>query len=293
MSMSLHITRQLPSHFARDFKPERRLLAQLLAFAKTNGQGTIQKISEATSIPTGRYTGKVEPMIFYAMGMGLLIASKEDKTWDLRLSPLGVLVLKEDPYLSERVSLWLMHLMMCRPLNTPDLIGVVDPWFALFSLGEMRLGTVFTALDYWAFLKERMGESTYLQAMAGVILRSYEEDSCLGLIHAISSQDNEGSQRYMRNPAPLDIELFPVYTAYFFLLWDEFFIANRQIHLDEFLHSTRMLNVLNWTRDNAQTWLDWAVDKGVLQLDRQTGDSLVLRTCTTNTVLDAIYSELI
>ncbi len=292
--MQESIVSTLPVGFAKDFKPELRLISQLLRFAQVQGQGDKETISKATGIPTGDKTGKVEPMIFYAIGMGLIQAEKIAMNWQLKLTPLGAVVLAEDPYLSEPLSLWIMHLMLCRPLvNSKNEEGIADPWFALFALGETRLGLQFGQEEFWLFLKERYGDNSYLKAMAGLILRSYEEDSCLGFTQAIKSIQHSQRTLFSRNSAPQKEEFFPVYTTFLFLLWDEFFPTTKQISFDELCRCTRLLEILYWTRNEAQNWLNWIADHGVVQLDRQTGDILILRTSSTVDVLGNLYSELI
>lgn len=286
--------KSLPLSFMQGFKPERRFISLLLKFTQSNGRGDKHKISTETRIPTGKSTGKVEPTINYAVGMGLINAKKDAKEWILTLTLFGELVLKKDEYLSDNVTLWLMHLMLCRAVNQSDFVtlseGVVDPWFTLFALSEIRLGRKFTLSDYGTFMEERFGANTSRINMCKVILGSYAEDGCFGLIKAI---EFNSSGQYMRNQAPLEVELYPVYSAYLFLLWDEFYPNEKQLSLNDIFQRTRMLSVMCWNNQCAKPWLDWMVDNGLLQLDRQTGETLALRTVNTIDVIDNIYSELI
>lgn len=66
----------LPLSFPQSFLPDRDLLARLLRFTAQGGSGS-KDISAETGIPTGASTGKVEPMIRYAGGMGLIKAEKD------------------------------------------------------------------------------------------------------------------------------------------------------------------------------------------------------------------------
>lgn len=292
--MANTVLQTLPLSFTQDFRPERRLLSQLLYFTRDHGEGDKHQISELTGIPTGKSTGKVEPMIYYAIGMGLILANRDKGYWSLKLTILGQQLLSEDPYLSEEVSLWLIHLMLSRP--SPDKekngssVGVVRPWFSLFSLSHTRLGITFTANDYENFMGECFGSSTSRKKMCKVTLSSYEEDSCLGLTNALLLKKN-GS--YERQKAPFKKEFYPTYTACFFLLWDEFFLEEKQLSLNEFFECTRMLYAMHWSEQESKPWVDWMVDQGRLQLDRQTGETLALRTTDTMNVLNDIYSELI
>lgn len=279
----------------QDFKPERMLIAKLMAFARDDGCGDKYYISNHTGIPTGQSSGKVEPIIYYATGMGLIKSNKKGSEWQLKLTVLGNVVLNEDPFLSERVSLWLLHLMLCRPLaeDSSNQVVVAPPWHILFVKGVSRMGARFSAADYLSFMKECFGDSSNRKGMVNVILKSYLEDSCLGLTRALSVIAAGNEEFYTRNCAPKDIEFFPAYTAYLIVLWEEFYPEREQLQLEELFQNTGILVTLNWSRNDAKGWLDWAADHGVLQLDRQTGQTLALRTASLRHVLESIYSELI
>ena len=87
----------IPLYFTQTFLPDRALIARLLAFASSNSCGTKEQISEATGIPTGASSGKVEPMIYYSMSMGIISASREDGIWHLNLTPVGKNSLRRRP----------------------------------------------------------------------------------------------------------------------------------------------------------------------------------------------------
>ncbi|WP_180780528.1 hypothetical protein, partial [Vibrio parahaemolyticus] len=174
--------------------------------------------------------------------------------------------------------------------TTVQAVGIVDPWFTLFALSEARLGRSFTSYEYGTFMEERFGATDKRRKMGAVILGSYNEDSCLGLTKAI---EVDASGSIARNKAPQDIELYPAYSAYLFLLWDEFFPKEKQLSLNELFQRTRMLSVMFWVNQDTKPWLEWMTDQGMIQLDRQTGEPLALRTINTTDVIDNIYSELI
>ena len=281
----------LPLNFPQDFLPERRLLAQLLAFAANNGQGNKLEISAATGIPTGESTGKVEPMIHYATGMGLIRSDKESARWQLSLTPLGQVIFREDTFLSEAHTLWLLHLLLTRRcgLSTPA-TGVADAWFSLFAEGNFRLGNCFSQQSFLDFLTSRHGDIGYLKSVAGVVLRSYLKESCLGLINVLQQDESEN---FIRQTAPVEQSFFPVYTAYLYLLWEELFTNDHQISLDLLAKESRCFVILGWNETMITTWLNWMADNGFVQIDRYTGSPMLLRLQQTQQVLASIYSELI
>jgi len=281
----------LPLNFPQSFLPDRRLLAQLLTFAAANGEGDKEAISAQTGIPTGKSTGKVEPMIYYAHGMGLITAKKAASHWQLGLTPLGQIIFQEDSFLSEPQTLWLLHLMLSRryTLSSPA-TGVADAWFTVFAESDFRLGKRFTHARFLAFLIERHGDKGYLKSLSSLVLRSYLAESCFGQIAVLQQSTDDF---FIRQSAPLEKSFFPVYAAYFYLLWDELFNTDNQIALDLFSKQSRCFSIMGWNETMIATWLDWMNDKGLIQIDRYTGSPVLLRLQKTNQVLTAIYSELI
>ncbi len=296
----------LPVNLPRTFLPERRLLTQLMRFAAANGQGNRQDISDATGIPTGAQSGKVEPMLDYAQGMGIINATVHRSHWQLSLTTLGTVILREDPFLSEPLTAWLLHLMLCRRngLSTPA-SGIADAWFTLFAESSFRLGHSFTHADYLAFLRERHGEKSYLRSLSSIVLRTYFEEGCLNcsaqaaapLAFADPScrytSRSIQNQRIIRQAAPLETAFFPAYTAYFHLVWDELFATETQLALDEFSQGSRFFTLLHWDESSAAIWLNWMSDHRLVQLDRHTGTAMLLRLCSTESLLEDIYSTLL
>lgn len=281
----------IPLNFPQTFLPERRLLSQLLNFAQKGGSGDKVAISAETGIPTGNRTGKVEPMIYYAYGMGLITARKTSSHWQLGLTQLGQTVIEQDPFLSEPQTLWLLHLMLCRrsSLSSPA-FGVADPWFMLFSEGGFRLGSCFSQGSFLDFLIDRHGDKSYLKSLSGVVIRSYLEDSCLGHIDVLQ-QLEDGS--FIKQSAPLETSFFPFYASYLYLIWDELFSSENQIALDIFSEQTRFFSIMAWDESMTERWLNWMSDKGIVQVDRYTGTPMLLRLQQTNQVVNNSYSELI
>ncbi|MBN2886824.1 MAG: hypothetical protein JXM75_08985 [Chromatiaceae bacterium] len=292
---------RLALNFAQDFLPERRLLAALLAFAADGGAGDKLTISERTGIPTGESTGKVEPMIHFARAMGLIQAARERDQWSLRTTLLGRRILAEDPWLSEPVTLWLLHLLLCRRQGREEPArGVADAWFALFADGEARLGNPFGVEDYQALLAERHGAKGYLRRLASLVPRAYLESGCLGPIELlIEAPSTAASSRsalgyFRREPAPVAVSHFPAYTAWLFLLWDQLYPDDHQLAMDDLFAEARVLALLGWGQGAASRWMQWMANQGWLQLDRKTGATLALRLRlrSTQDVIAHLYDEL-
>lgn len=294
MGVLIATAESLPLNFPQTFLPERRLLAQLLSFTAKNGCGDKVEIGMQTGIPTGDSTGKVEPMIRYAEGMGLITVTKISSNWQLSLTRVGKVILNEDPFLSEQQSLWMMHLLMCRRQTVASpAIGLCDPWFALFAEGGFRLGNCFSQNDFLNFLIDRHGSKGYLKSLSSVVIRSYFEESCFAAISALQEDVVNGEKILYRQPAPANKQFFPVYATYIYLIWDELFFNESQVSLEIFSTQSRCFLVLGWDEVMIARWLDWMSDEGIIQIDRHTGSTILLRLKKTEQIIGNIYDELI
>jgi hypothetical protein len=281
-------------NFPQDFLPERALLSRLLAFAAKGGRGDKLQISDATGIPTGKSTGKVEPMIHYARGMGLIAAASERGCWRLRTTPLGDLVTREDSFLSVEPTQWACHLLLCRRSGQAEPPrGVADAWFTLFAEGAGRLGSSFTRDAFAEALRERHGEASYLRSLSGLVPRAYLEPGCLGELGVLRRIGSGRDESHERLAAPISRTLFPVFTLALFLAWDALYPAQQQVPLDGLLDAARLLAVLHWRRRDAEPWIRWMRECRIIELDQLTGDTVMLRLVATRAVIAGLYNELV
>lgn len=281
-------------NFPQDFLPERALLSRLLTFAAEGGSGDKMQISDATGIPTGKSTGKVEPMIHYARGMGLVSAESERGSWRLRTTALGDLVARDDPFLGEAATQWACHLLLCRrsAQHEPPR-GLADAWFTLFAEGAGRLGNRFSRDAFADALRERHGKASYLRALSGLVPRAYLEPGCLGELDALHRVGSGSDELYERVPAPASRILFPAFALALFLAWDTLFPEQQQVPLHGLLEDARLLAVLHWRRSDAESWISWMRERRLIGLDQLTGDTVVLRLVPTRMVVQGLYDELV
>lgn len=281
-------------NFPQDFLPDRALLARLLAFAVAGGAGNKQEIGAATGIPTGRSTGKVEPMIHYASGMGLVQATSSRGIWQLSATTLGALVAAEDAYLNEPTTLWACHLLLCRRQGAArPARGIAEPWFTLFAEGGARLGQIFSREAFLSALRERHGDIGYLRSLAGLVIRVYLESSCFAALHALRVHGDPVEERYERLSAARTPSLFPAYALAAFCAWDALYPDDRQVPLADLLSRSRLLALLHWRPVDADDWIAWMVERGLMQRDSLTGHTMALRLVETREVIARLYDELI
>jgi len=292
--MTHPILKTLPLSFSQSFLLDRDLIARLLRFASNNGGGNKEAISFETGIPTGKSTGKVEPMIHYAQGIGVICADKEKAVWKLSLTTLGQTVFAHDAALSEPVTLWLLHLMLSRRSGiTNPATGIADAWFTLFADGAYRLGKQFNQADYLAFLQERHGDKALLKTLSNLVLRNYFEPRAFGGAGILQASTDNGEHCYVRLEAPFQTQFFPAYAAYFYLLWDDLYADREQLAFDEFSVQTRWSMLLGWEEPRSIILLDWMADRGLIQLDRHTGTAVILRLQLTEQIVAKLYDGLV
>lgn len=291
--MSLSKSLLLPLNFPQSFLPERRLLSALLEFAAGSGSGDKEAISAATGIPTGRSTGKVIPMIHYGVGMELWSARRQATAWQLDLTPLGQHVRREDPYLSEPLTQWLLHLLLCRRADLSEpATGLADAWFVLFAEGPVLLGREITAAAFHQALMQRHGTVGYLKGLSTLVPRMYTESSCFGDA-GILRPSASGEDSYQRAPIPKDPTYYPTCGLLLWMLWDALFGDQAQIGLDELDQATRLSALFGWGPEALSAWLQWLAGQGWLQLDRYTGSAVLMRLVGNERLITTLYSGLV
>lgn len=267
--------------FHQTFIPERHYLVKLIDYTVNEKVGDISKISSLTGIPTGKTSGKVEPIIRYLEGMGLIKANKEKgNVWRLGIMPLGDQLRTNDPFLSEEISQWLMHHRLCRPN------GGAEVWHRVFTEGRLVLGNRFSKDELKQYLVSCYGDRS---SLPGPIIRMYNDPSSFSKCGALN---NQGSEVVFR-PAPVQKSFFPGYTALLMLGWDEIFKHQQQIGLDEFESQSGFFKILGWGNDDIHYFLDWLVDQGNIVRDSRAGGTVLLKTKNTDFTLEHIFDGLI
>lgn len=287
----------LTYNFPQTFKLEPLLLAKLLI--KTHEchilHGTIYEISELTGIPTGASSGKVEPTIAYGFSCGLLFAEKTQGLWTLELTPLAKTILQEDRMLNEDVSLFMMHLMMNR-VSQQQQEGLNAAWFDVCISSKYQISDTFDLDQLERFVKDKRGDQKYLSGLLRLILTSYDQNNVDAPFYKIPVFQIEQAQTQLkikRLTAPLEYKFFPAYSAFLFLEWDRLFSSQTQISFDDFLTQTRCNLLMNWSNKHFNRLLDWMAEKGFIQVDRLTGNALILKLLPTDRVLAEFFSELV
>lgn len=272
---------RLSLSFHQTFIPERHYLVKLMDYAVDGKVGDLREISNLTGIPTGNTSGKVEPLIRYSEGMGLVKASKDKgKRWRLSVTPLGGQVRNNDPYISETLSQWLLHIRLCRPN------GGAEVWYRVFTEGRLALGGSFSKDALKQYLVNCYGDRS---SLPGPIVRMYNDSASFDKCAALVEKDGVITFR----PMPNQQSYFPGLSALLMLGWEELFGNQMQIGLDEFESRSNFFTILGWSNEDIHYFLDWLVDQGRIVRDSRAGGTVLLRTENTDTTLEHIYDGLV
>jgi hypothetical protein len=248
-----------------------------MEFSAGRGQGDKNEISEATGIPTGTSSGKVEPTINYAQGMGLIQVERgRDSSFALSLTDLGEEVFEQDRYLKEDVTQWLLHLMFCRRE------GGAEAWYKVFAEGDLPLGKKFSSEDISKYLhttKENVSP----------LWRMYSNESGFTLCRVLEEEDGV----LIRGVAPVSSYYYYAYAYFLLFLWEEHFPNDQQVSISDFEITTKAFSTLGFREVEANVLIDWMVNSGYLKVDRLTGEPLLLRLAGANKVTKSLYDNLV
>lgn len=279
--MSERIIKGLPPSFHQSFPPERRHLASLLNAATQGFAGTVEAISEHTSIPTGKSSGKVVPHLKYLQCMGLL-KSANAAAGMYQLSPtlLGRAVFVEDPLLQEPLTQLVLHLLLAQP------VGGASVWHMLFGRSRIALGDRFSSDEATAFLAQEFGNSS---SIPGPIFTTYRESSSLAITGMLTGDKNQ----FTRGCLPYLEEYFWGYAYCWMHSWEQVAPNDQQIPLAQLEVQTAFSDLAAWKHQQFDEFLSWAVDQRILRVDRQTGSPLLMKTASSTELVSKIYSDIL
>ena len=277
----MNVGDRLAPSFHQTFCPERHYLSQLLEFATVGGVGSTSEISEATGIPTGASSGKVDPIICYARGMGLIV-TEPVRAGVMALHPTALCraVMREYRHLVEESTQWVLHLMLCRRS------GGAEIWNAVFVEGGIALGREFTRDDLEQYLANRYGGKSDL---IGPLLRTYSDPAALARVGALTEDGGRIHRRRMPNqPALID-----AFAALLMICWDDLAADEVQMPLRNIEAGTGLFATTGWGDADVSSMMSAMEAAGILRADRQTGHPILTRTARTEEVLERMYERLV
>lgn len=273
---------RLSRNFHRTFKPERQYITAMLRYAASDQEGDYQAIAAATGIPTGVSTGKVPAILDYCRGMGLVQLGEENSAVKKpTLTPLGRVVLLEDPYLKTGISQWIAHFNLCGPM-----IGA-DVWFHTFFKGSAALGLSFEREELDSYLS--VVYKVEKAKLIGPLIGMYEDDASFRVCGALS----ETSGTIERKPAPVSDEFGYAYGAWLLQLMAGHFPKAAQVPVTELDAKAGWRSIPGWDIGNHQRALELVERKGLIEVDRHMKPWLIRPAAAVETTWSRIYDDLL
>ncbi len=274
---------RLPRTFHSSFIPERQYVAEILCYAAGGNEGTYQDIRAATLIPMGEQSGKVQAILDYCRGMGLVVLEGRGQNGVKRprLTDFGRRVYLEDRYLKEPISQWVAHLNLCSPLTGADL------WHHAFFQAAPVLGLRFTRERLDDYLK--LAYSSRRSGLIGPLLRTYEDEAALLRCGAVREDNGE----VVRRPAPLEPEFAFAYGAWLLQLMADHFPGADQVTLADMDARAGWRTIAGWDASQAQKALAFAENKGLIEVDRLMNPWLLWGKSSPQEAWAKLYNDLV
>lgn len=274
---------RLSRNFHRTFKPERQYITAMLRYAASDQEGDIQAIGAATGIPTGASSGKVPAILDYCRGMGLVRLRRPERSAVKKpeLTPLGRVVLLEDPYLKTTISQWLAHFNLCGPL------AGADAWYHTFFEGMPSLGMSFDRNQLDAHLSVVYGVEK--AGLVGPMIGMYEDDAAFRVCGVLS----ESAGHVVRKPAPVSDEYGFAYGAWLLQLMADHFPRAGQVPVTDLDTKAGWRTIPGWDIGSHQRVLELVERKGVLTVDRHMDPWLLKPSASADATWKCIYDDLL
>jgi len=274
---------RLSRTFHTTFKPERHYISAMLRYAAGSNEGTYEEIRDATGIPTGSGSGKVQATLDYCRGMGLVSLGGNSRSAVKlpRLTPFGRVVFLEDPFLKERVTEWIAHFNLCSPLTG------ADTWYHTFMTGTKVLGMKFTRTK----LEEHLSMIYGIQrsGLIGPLIGMYEDEASFSLCGALHYDGVE----VIRFPAPIEEDYGNGYGAWMLELMSNHFPKAKQVTVTELDAKAGWRTIPGWDISDLQRVLQLVERKGFIDIDRQMDPWILKGRKTPGESWSKIYDDLI
>ena len=277
-------TTLLPLRFHDTFNLERTYIHALMRFVAGGNKGTLQEISEMAGIPMGKSTGKVQPTIYYCMGMGLLTpmpGKHEAGIKALELTAFGKKVFLEDKLLNYPITQWIAHFNMCHPCTG------ASAWVHTFADGyPAPLGRTFSLEQLNDHLRVFFPKA---KKLVGPLVGIYSEPASLATCGAL--KENKGV--ITRIIPPLNDEMFRGYGAWLLQLLEDFFSGRVQIPLNELQKATKWRNITGWSAEEEAILFTALEQRGLLTIDRHMEPWFLTMKTSAGQAWLSIYDDLL
>lgn len=242
---------------------------------------TKEQISQATGIPTGKSSGKVEPHIQYAVFMGLVRHQVQDGTHALERTEFGQMVFELDPHLMEPVTLLVCHHNISSPPQGAAL------WQFVFAKLLPALGP---AIDQDTLMRAASVEFQTPKVNLTPLKTCYTTQKSLGDLGLLKVS---ASKQWAFQPIPYRTEHQYAYAYTLLKAWERMLPERPEITVDELADYTHWHRPLLWDKRDLMNGLESLEDLGILSLNKQLAPVTIIKRRISAFALSKLYSCLL
>ncbi len=265
--------------FHQSFQAELSNISKILGLGQY--QGTKEDISEETGISTGKQKGKVEPAIRYATFMGLLEHEVSQGIYTLSPTKLGEVVLQEDPYLQEILTLWLCHGQICHPIDG------APQWSFLVHQGHIDFDKSCSNQFFLEKAQLEFDSTLSFTQLFSVVRLSYTE----GCFHRLRFVNWEEDLEFLTQSVQDD--LIFVYAYHLLSLCETLFPDKQELTIPEVDQKIGLARTFGFQEEEWQTLLDTLMGEGIITLNRQLLPGTIIKTAMADDMIPKLYSRLL
>lgn len=267
--------------FHETFQPEIVYISKILELAVEEESGDKFGISKLTGIPTGDKKGKVEPHIKYAQYMGLINYICNRGVYSLSATALGKEIWKQDKYLHETLTLWLLHYCISR-----ENVGAPQWWF---FIRKVNCGFNITLSSNYVnsqIKKEFNILEGDIAKNFGVVKNSYLS-GCFSNLYYL----NWGDELVYEEKTE-QIEFCYLYAYALLDSWSDIFPEKKELILPTIIEDLSFGKIFGLNDEEIDSVLCTLQDKGIISINRQLFPITVVRTSEVGNVIESLYSML-
>ncbi len=262
-------------NFHETFPMQLVYVSEILKLASESYVGSKEAISDRTSIPTGKSTGKVEPHIKYAAFAGLIEFKRDSGEYSLQLTPLGKAVYENDPYLLSDVTKHVMHYNLTSKNGAPQ-------WHFVFR----KLSYEFYNAISWSSIESRGKDLYGADIKVGPIRSLYGKE---GDFNGVTSTDiNKESITF--EPAYVEYDKINCYAYTLLNEWEQEGLET-EIEISKITHELKWGKAHGLDSEGELEVLEELAANGWIQLNKQMNPITVINKVKSEDVLMELYNE--
>jgi hypothetical protein len=267
-------------NFHQTFAPEREAIAQLVRLASQNSNFlSKEEISNITSIPTGGSSGKVIPHILYSEAMGLITYQLERGKYRFSLTDLGRVIVQEDPYIIENITMWICHYNIARKSSKAQL------WAYIFNSFVKITGLKAKKEVLAAGVNKHFNTEVNLTPFRSC----YTADKSFSSIQILQFEGDE--IRFI--PHNIDPMYKYVYAYQLLKDWEDICSNDSEITIEFLINELGYGNPYLWSEKSILAVLEMLSEERIVLLNKQLNPLTIVKQASSTELLNKLYSLLI